>query len=77
MKLICYIALFLAAATDGCPLPWRQLANRRWYLMAEDNFGTFAEVSKYCKNNGGYVVDISSDAEYFTLAIKLGNFRQN
>ena len=55
-----------------CPQPWTKLANRRWYLLAEEKRVTFKEAKAYCKEQGGYVVDISSESEYITLSIKLG-----
>jgi hypothetical protein len=69
-KIVCLI--FLNEVNSQCPLPWTKLANKRWYLLAEDKRVTFEEAKSYCKEQGGYVVDISSESEYITLSIKLG-----
>ena len=57
-----------------CPPPWKKIANSKWYLFAEDKRASFAAAKSYCKERGGYIVDITSESEYITLSIKLGMF---
>ena len=64
--------IFSNEVNSQCPLPWTKLANGRSYLLAEDKRVTFEEAKSYCKEHGGYIVDISSESEYITLSIKLG-----
>ena len=67
-----FLLLFVANST--CPPPWKKIANGKWYLFAEDKRASFATAKSYCKERGGYIVDITSESEYITLSIKLGMF---